>query len=80
VNGVRRFWVPCYRVSLPLAHETRSYVELGAGLSVLAHPLIDNGTNWNFFLLAGLGVEKQIGSVSMHVGVEALVFNVGSRW
>jgi len=66
---------------MPLSHETRPYAELGAGLSVLAHPLIDNGTNWNFSLLAGVGLEKQIGSVPFHVALRAEHFsNFAGLW
>jgi hypothetical protein len=73
--------IPCYRVSWPLPHESRPYAELGAGLSVLSHPLIDNGTNWNFSLLAGIGVEKQIGNIPIHVALRAEHFsNFGGLW
>ena len=74
-------FIPCYRVSLPLSRETRPYVEFGAGLSVLAHPLIDNGTSWNFSLLAGLGVEKEIGNFPFHIALRAEHFsNFAGLW
>jgi len=74
-------FIPCYRVSLPLSRETRPYVEFGAGLSVLAHPLIDNGTSWNFSLLAGLWVEKEIGNFPFHIALRAEHFsNFAGLW
>ena len=48
------------------------FVEAGAGLSYLSKSVPADGTNFNFLLLAGLGLTKQI-SDSVH-------FMIGHRW
>jgi hypothetical protein len=73
--------VPCYRAYFPLSRETRPYAELGAGFALLSQPLVDNGTIWNFSLVASVGIEKEIGRIPFYVVLRAEHFsNFGELW
>ena len=51
---------PFYRLYYPLSSKTRPYAEIGVGFVWLDKPLVYNGTNWSFSLIAGLGIEQEI--------------------
>ena len=69
---------PFYRVYYPLSTKTRPYGEIGAGYSWLNKPLVDNGTNWNFSLIAGLGIEREIYKIPFYVVLRGEHFSNGA--
>jgi len=69
---------PFYRVYYPLSTKTRPYGEIGVGFSWLNKPLVDNGTNWNFSLIAGLGIEREIYKIPFYVVLRGEHFSNGA--
>lgn len=51
---------PFYRLYYPLSNKTRPYAEIGVGFVWLDKPLVYNGTNWSFSLIAGFGIKQEI--------------------
>jgi hypothetical protein len=70
---------PFYRFYYPLSSKTRPYAEFGAGFAVLNKPLVDNGTAWNFSMMAGLGIEKEIYKIPFYVVLRAEHFSNGAQ-
>ena len=70
---------PFYRLYYPLSGKTRLYAEIGAGFSWLNKPLVDNGTNWNFSMMAGLGVEREVYKIPFYMVLRAEHFSNGAQ-
>ena len=70
---------PFYRLYYPLSGKTRPYAEFGAGFAWLNKPLVDNGTNWNFSLMAGLGIEREIYKIPFYMVLRAEHFSNGAQ-
>jgi hypothetical protein len=70
---------PFYRLYYPLSGKTRLYAEVGAGFSWLNKPLVDNGTNWNFSMMAGLGIEREIYKIPCYAVLRAEHFSNGAQ-
>jgi hypothetical protein len=70
---------PFYRLYYPLFTKTRLYGEIGAGFSWLNKPLVDNGTNWGFSMMAGLGIEREIYKIPFYVVLRAEHFSNGAQ-
>ena len=51
---------PYYRLYYPLSPTVRVYGEAGLGITLLNKPLIEEGTQWNFLLTGGLGLDWKI--------------------
>ncbi len=70
---------PLYRPYYPLSRKARFYAEIGAGFSWLNKPLVDNGTQWNFSLIAGVGLEREIYKIPGYVYLRAEHFSNGAQ-
>ena len=70
---------PFYRLYYPLSPKTRFYAEVGAGFSWLNKPLVDNGTNWNFSMMAGVGIEREIYKIPCYAVLRAEHFSNGAQ-
>ena len=70
---------PFYRLYYPLSRKTRLYAEVGAGFSWLNKPLVDNGTQWNFSLMAGVGIEREIYQTPCYAVLRAEHFSNGAQ-
>jgi hypothetical protein len=71
--------IPFYRVYYPIFSKARLYGEIGAGISWLNKPLVDNGTQWNFNLIAGVGIEREIYKIPMYIVLRAEHFSNGAN-
>jgi hypothetical protein len=71
--------IPFYRVYYPIFSKARLFGEIGAGISWLNKPLVDNGTQWNFSLIAGLGIEREIYKIPMYIVLRAEHFSNGAN-
>jgi hypothetical protein len=70
---------PFYRFYYPLSSKTRPYLEIGAGFALMNHALIDNGTNWDFSMMAGLGIEREIHQIPFYFVLRAEHFSNGAQ-
>jgi hypothetical protein len=70
---------PFYRFYYPLSGKTRLYAEVGAGFAWLNKPLVDSGTNWNFSMMAGLGVEREVYKIPFYMVLRAEHFSNGAQ-
>ncbi len=70
---------PFYRLYYPLSGKTRLYAEVGAGFSWLNKPLVDNGTQWNFSMMAGVGIEREIYKIPWYAVLRAEHFSNGAQ-
>jgi len=70
---------PFYRLYYPLSSKTRLYAEVGAGFSWLNKPLVDNGTQWNFSMMAGVGIEREIYQIPCYAVLRAEHFSNGAQ-
>jgi hypothetical protein len=70
---------PFYRFYYPLSGKTRLYAEAGAGFSWLNKPLVDNGTQWNFSIMAGVGIEREIYKIPCYAVLRAEHFSNGAQ-
>jgi hypothetical protein len=70
---------PFYRLYYPLSRRTRLYAEVGAGFSWLNKPLVDNGTQWNFSVMAGVGIERVIYKIPCYAVLRAEHFSNGAQ-
>jgi hypothetical protein len=48
---------PYYRLYYPLSRDLRIYGEFGLGFTWMHEPLIEDGTQWNFLLSGGFGLD-----------------------
>ena len=68
-----------YRLYYPLSGKLRPYAEVGVGLALLDKPLVDNGTIWNFSMMAGLGIEREICKIPFYVVFRAEHYSNGAQ-
>jgi len=71
--------IPYYRLYAPLAKEIRFYVEMGLGLTFLSEPLIEEGTQWNFLLSGGLGLDWNLNKIPFYSFVRFEHFSNGGK-
>ena len=70
---------PYYRLYYPLSDQVRIYGEVGLGFTFLTEPLIEEGTQWNFLLTGGLGLDWKIKKIPLYSFVRFEHFSNGGK-
>jgi hypothetical protein len=71
--------IPYYRLYYPISKKVRGYAEAGLGITFLDAPLIEDGTQWNFQISGGLGLDYSIKGIPFYTFLRFEHFSNGGK-